>query len=248
VFGGDAERYLSACAGRARRPAGHAAGRGTPCSAGRRTLPFRLRRPHERPFLRLCAKTRPHRIIPDIARFFLVFASVADPMVEKVLLPSNTSRPRKISFPLPHSLSHRPNTFVERHKRVQMIGHQKQQARMPNPFALVMFHRLADAPGNRIPRQRVHPARTGVDAQKKHVPVRNPRRYGMGQALPMEFRHGLKNVAGDASERNRVSPAGAFSDRARRPRRARRRPRTPCSAGRRTPPFPRAHADARPIR
>ena len=88
------------------------------------------------PMVLVLNQSKAHGILPDVIGLLLKILAGAQPVVEKVPLPFDTTMPGAEAFPVTHNLRHGLVRW-ECGNEVQVIGHQQKEMQYPVPMLVV---------------------------------------------------------------------------------------------------------------
>ena len=192
---------------------------------GGRALPYRQLLRHDRlkhdspsPLIRRCAQSPFYGIYPDVLELFSFLLRIADTVIEKIRLPSDAMRARKIPLPIPDNRGN-PDYYREHHEHVHVIRHDDNRLCIPHTLFISFAHGLEHGFGHRQKRIPDSVFRTNRDEICRHaVPPNGRRCTGMPQRLPSGHENGGRfRIHGTECYPNRRYPATPIA-----PRRARR--------------------------
>src|SRR6185369_7511899 len=89
---------------------------------------------HVRPIFRTRHQLLSNRILQNVVCFLPPAFVMAQPMLEKIILPGNSDFLGGPFLPLAYDHSDRSGGWRKREERVEMVGHQQEQIRSPQDF------------------------------------------------------------------------------------------------------------------
>ena len=145
---------------------------------GAGSLLLRRRRPLPGPDFRFRRQPFRHRVVGDIRPSLIQLTVRADPMIEKIGLPTDSLQTGGASFPVSHHPGHR---FLpgKRKQRVQMVRHQHNQMTAPNGGVVLPSNGCKQPRGQRDVSQRSRLCGMRANPHMKDTAGRHPRRHSV---------------------------------------------------------------------